>query len=122
MLQLERLRDVHSNSATVSLPHSRRRRWARLAAIGLSGVVLGGVVAGTWLRLHQPKIHGSVLKFEIAPPPSHSFAASPSVSVPVIDFSVSPDGSRIAFVAEQDGLPVVCIREMREPVARPLTG
>ena len=48
--------------------------------------------------------------------------SSSNASVPVIDFSVSPDGSRIAFVAEQNGIPFVWVRSISEPAAKPLTG
>ena len=71
---------------------------------------------------HQPKLRAEVVRFEIAAPPRASFAVSSNASVPVIDFSVSPDGSKIAFVAEQNGIPFVWVRSMSEPAAKPLTG
>jgi serine/threonine protein kinase len=122
MLHLRRLREVPSGGASVAQPPSERRSWSRVAAAGVAGLVLGGILAGAWLRLQEPKLTVNVLRFEIAPPPRASFAVSPNASVPVIDFSVSPDGSKIAFVAEQDRVASVWVRSMSEPTARPLTG
>jgi hypothetical protein len=91
MLHLGRLRDVQSEGASVAHPATKRQTSGRLGAAGLAGLVLGGILADAWFRLQEPKLHANVLRFDIAAPPRASFSLA-NASVPVIDFSVSPDG------------------------------
>ncbi|MGH9627116.1 MAG: protein kinase domain-containing protein, partial [Bryobacteraceae bacterium] len=121
-LQLRRFRDVHSEAASVVSPAMVRRSWVRVATLGVGAFVLGGMLAGTWFHFQRPKLRATVLQFQIAPPPPASFTVSPNNSVPVIDFSVSPDGSKIAFVAEENGVPMIWVRPISESVGKPLGG
>ncbi len=50
--------------------------WGMLAAAGLAGLALGGILAGAWFHLHQPKLRADVVRFEIAAPPRASFSVS----------------------------------------------
>ncbi len=120
-LPIGRLRDVQSETASIASPATKGRSWARVAAAGLAVLVVGGMLAGAWFRSYRRELQASVLRFEIAPPPRGSFVVSPNATVPVIDFAVSPDGSKIAFVAEQNGVPMIWIRSMSESLAKPLT-
>ncbi|HYI95797.1 MAG TPA: protein kinase, partial [Bryobacteraceae bacterium] len=122
MLYLARLREVQSDGASTTSRVSTRRSWGRTAAVGLCGLTVGAVITSTWFGVHRPEPHRSVLQFDIAAPPGAPFSMSWNASVPVIDFSVSPDGTKIAFVAEQNTIPLIWVRSMSEPAAKPLAG
>ena len=55
-LELRRLGGVQSDAASVAHLTTKRQSWVRLAACGLAGLVLGGILVGAWFRLHQPKL------------------------------------------------------------------
>ena len=122
-LHLWHLRDLQSDRASVAHPATKASILGRLQPPGWPG--------WHWVEFwpaHGSSLHVSrscdtdVMRFEIAAPPHSSFAVSSNASVPVIDFSVSPDGSKIAFVADQNEIPFVWVRSMSEPAAKPLTG
>ena len=121
-LELERLRDAqHSDSSSVraSRPYPTRI----VTAIAAIGALIGGAVTlGLWRQANKAHAGIPTFKFQAGPPPGAAFAASLNSSVPVIGLSVSPDGSKIAFVAERSGVPIIFLRAMSDPIPQPISG
>ncbi|MGH9315540.1 MAG: protein kinase domain-containing protein, partial [Thermoanaerobaculia bacterium] len=96
---------------------ARRRSWERLAWI--AAALLGiGLAVSLFLQLRQPaRAAGErrALKLSILPPEKTSFQPG--------NIALSPDGTRVAFVAAgADGRNVLWIRPLDSLEARPLPG
>ena len=71
----------------------------------IGGILLGAVLAGAagfMLRARAPLEQAPVMKFDITPPP-HTVFASPGSTQHVTQLALSPDGKRLAFVAQGAG-------------------
>jgi eukaryotic-like serine/threonine-protein kinase len=120
-LELEHLRDAQSDTSSLRASRPHITRIAVTTAV-LGALISGVVVARLWWRGDDPLTNGATFKFQVEPPSGALFAASLSTSVPVIGLSVSPDGGKIAFVAEQSGSQMIWVRTMREGASQPLSG
>ena len=114
-LQLQWIADAGSQ-AGVPAPVTERRRareyvaWA-VTAIALLAALLVGV---TYSRRELPQ-PTQVMRASLLPPPTFSFAP--------YNFAVSPDGTRLAFVAVGlDGKDTLWVRTLSAPGAQQLNG
>jgi Tol biopolymer transport system component len=106
---------VEPVAAAPSAPARRAGLWAALAiVVGLAGLAVG------WL-LHSVPEAGEALRFARLrmPPGTHLALAGIQPGPP----AVSPDGTRVVFVAENDdGVRNLWVRDLAEPKARRLEG
>jgi eukaryotic-like serine/threonine-protein kinase len=120
-LQIERLRDVPSASAggraLVGWKH-----WRSIALGLLAGAFLSLVAGAAYIRTRPPTPSLEPIVFEIAPASGASFTTAGSASIPVITLAVSPDGSKLAYVGESGGSPLIWVRKLNEAAAHPLRG
>jgi eukaryotic-like serine/threonine-protein kinase len=114
MLELQWIAEGGSQAGVAAAVPARRRTWERLV---WSAALLLLVVA-VWLAVTrfgaspQPL---QVVRMPMLPPPDSSFVSP--------DFSVSPDGARLAFVAAgQDGKTTLWVRALSASSAQQLTG
>src|SRR5262245_54402639 len=64
-----------------------------------------------------------IVRFTINPPEKTIFAGSVNVTVPVMQFALSPDGRGIVFAAAAAGsVPVLWVRLLDDVIAHPLSG
>jgi Tol biopolymer transport system component len=92
-------------------PRSRRRIAAGIAGAAL---VFAGIAGSlVWIRAGEDRAAARVTRLSIALPPDISFAGSPVVS---------PDGTRMAFVAAREGRQTLWIRELGDLTPRALPG
>ena len=90
------------------------------ALTAVFGVVAGAGIA-LWLTAARPAPPLREVRFSLAPPPGHEFAAS--VANFDIDFAVSPDGNQVAFVTQDtSGVQRLWVRPMSSETARPIQG
>ena len=93
---------------------SRRRRWWPMAA----GVLLtAGVATVAWLA--WPRGGETLLRFEISPPSGGHFAVG---GANLGGLALSPDGQRLAFVAEVEGRGLLWVRSLDGANASPIAG
>ena len=96
------------------------RVWLPLA---VAGVLLIGVLTllpGWWA--HRGETPPEVLQLSLLPPPGTTFS-SPPASVVAPQIAISPDGRRVAFVAEAPrGRPSLWVRSLGESEAQLLRG
>jgi serine/threonine protein kinase/Tol biopolymer transport system component len=119
-LQLKRLIDEPGEAAS----NTRDRRVAPIgiaAAAAAAALVLGGLT-GAWLMSQRPPSRPGAVRFEVPAPAGGSFNTSTLATVPVAALALSPDGERIAFVAERNGPAMIWVRSLGETTARPLGG
>jgi serine/threonine-protein kinase len=84
----------------------------------LAGVAVISLAAATWGWLRTISVPPRlVARFSVALPPETSLAQSFRPAV-----AISPDGSRIAFVANHAGTPQIFLRELNRADATPITG
>jgi serine/threonine protein kinase/Tol biopolymer transport system component len=71
----------------------------------------------------RPLSAGAVSRFSVYPPEGTFFTGSSFATAPVPQFSLSPDGRALVFVAAPIGArPTLWLRSIEEVVARPLAG
>ena len=109
------LEEVQAGAPTATppppaLPPARRRSWLwAVAAAALGGA---GLLAGLWLRPQPPAAR--VYRFTVMPPAQGVFGDG---------LAVSPDGSRLAFVASQGNQPQqIWVRTLDSTTARVVEG
>jgi eukaryotic-like serine/threonine-protein kinase len=98
-------------------PRPQAREWVAWALFALAVAGLGALVPSSVRR--EPAPH--VVRFTLGPPEGAMFAP---VGAPVAPFpAISPDGTRLAFVATRAGeAPSVWVRSLDSLEARPLDG
>ena len=101
------------------------RRWrGAIAAAAVAALALAGTAA--WLSMRQdtppPSAAGPPVRFALPPPAGTQFGSLvPSLETKSI--AVSPDGTRLAFIALKPGTPSqVWVRPLEAGEARPLAG
>ena len=99
-----------------------RRRWTR-GRVAVAGGALVAVAAlafgaGRALRPVAVPAPATPMRFHV-PPPAESSFYSP---IETVSLAVSPDGSKLGFVAESSGVRRVWIRELDSLESRPLEG
>jgi serine/threonine protein kinase/Tol biopolymer transport system component len=100
-------------SGSVVLPPSRPFAWIAVAAASTLAAIALAVLLGVTHFRPAPPAH--VVRSSLLPPPNLSF-------VPY-NFAVSPDGTRLAFVAVgPDGKSALWVRAFSSPVGQQLTG
>ena len=98
------------------------RRTHVLAAVIASLLLVAAAVAAVAPRLTAPPPPMRSLAFSIVPPEGGGFTPTPS-SVPAPQFTLSPDGRRLAFVASVGHeAPQLWVRELDALSAEPLAG
>lgn len=91
-----------------------RPRWmVAIAAV----VILIAAGLPIWDRLRSDAVVASLSRWDVAPPPGHSFAGDLFPSI-----AVSPDGSRIVFRARAGATTQLYVRQIDEFEARPIAG
>jgi len=94
-------------------PGGRRRTWLAWAVAGIATGVAASAMAVVYFRAKPAGIAGT-LRFEIAQPGNASTTSF---------LSLSPDGRKLAFVAQAtDGVPTLWVRSLDTLDARPLAG
>ncbi len=94
---------------------SRRRPWL---ALGLSGLFVMAAIAGLTTWSLRPTVEPSqVMRFTIALPAGEQLAALDQPAV-----ALSPDGSRLAYVAERDGIRRAYLRPIDALESNPVPG
>ena len=95
------------------------RRRARMVAIALAGAGIAALVTiglGTLLGYQNGSVpEPELIRFEIWPPDNTTFPIPPQLAV-------SPDGRKLAFIAESAGTWLLWVRSLDAAVARPLPG
>jgi Tol biopolymer transport system component len=94
----------------------RRPRAAAMTAVVATLVVAGSIAGAVYRRVGSP-LPASAVRFLVFPPEGGAFSRHPARTF----FALSPDGSRLAFVAGTDR-GRVWIRPMAELEARPIPG
>ena len=109
-----------STPLSVADAGARPRPWPWIAAVALLLIALAAIFPTSSLLRKDPGVSSSAESFElaIAAPPGGEFQVG-SNSGNVI---LSPDGSRIAFVAATDKAPMIWIRSLATDDARSIPG
>ena len=86
----------------------RSKRWSPAVATGLAIAVLTGVLAGAlasraYIAVDRRTTTPGTVKFEVLPPPDATWSPAPKAAT--AQLALSPDGSRLAFVAARTGEP-----------------
>ena len=107
--------------AEIAPPAARPRDKKREAIAWLLVAALAAVTAFAFLRPgRRASVSSRVMRFVVNPPPGAAFNFSGRDAGPVI---VSPDGTRIAFVATTgDGAKQLWVRKIESVAAQPLAG
>jgi eukaryotic-like serine/threonine-protein kinase len=109
--QLEWMSDDTGTSPSIQ-PINPRRRWREALAWIVAAAAIGAAVVTPLLR-HAPKAEG-VVRFTLSPPAGLSMGPAAAIS---------PDGSRIAFIAvDAGGRPTLWLRTLDGLVSRQLPG
>jgi len=104
----------HGQEGTASRAPTKALPWT-LAATGIIAAVVFAIVAAHYML--QPKTEEGVIRFSVAPPENTNFGDYD------VDFSLSPDGRRLAFVAEATGAKAqLYVRSLDDLTAKPLPG
>ncbi len=99
----------HALDLTAAAP---RRVWPWIA---IAALAVAGLAAALWL---QPVPSSGPIELSIVPPEGNNFGSSTPSGV----IAISPDGSKIVFVASRLGKQQLWIRALDSGVARPLPG
>jgi Tol biopolymer transport system component len=119
-LQLRRLLD---ESAETRRGRTSGRSLPLLAAAAaVAGALLLGALGGAFLTARRAAPTQREVRFEVPAPQGGSFHTSTLATVPVAALALSPDGNRLAFVAERNGAPMLWTRRLASTAARPLAG
>jgi serine/threonine protein kinase/Tol biopolymer transport system component len=116
------MRWIAEEGSRAGIPKSVARRRKHFGHLSWVLVALFATAAATigFLYVHDVSREVRVLRADILPPPGTEFDLNPATPGPV---SVSPDGRRLVFTAESsDGEPLLYVRELDAPAARPLAG
>jgi Tol biopolymer transport system component len=117
--QLEALADLPGSAAPDAVRGLRGRRWrGRPLALGLAlaAAASAGALAAWLLRPPPPPHRAGAVRFELEPPAGRRLA----FDVESHDLALSPDGTRLAFVADPGR--TVFVRALAELETRELAG
>ena len=119
-LQLVSVQEEGASAAPRVATASPGARWLPWAVAGASMLVAIAAVGAWWMRSSVPAAAPTrVVRFPIAPPAGGAF----SDTVEAMSMALSPDGSRLAYIAEDaNGERRVWIRPMSSVEARPVAG
>jgi serine/threonine protein kinase/Tol biopolymer transport system component len=113
-LQLEWIAEAGSQASVPAPLVARRRTWQRLAWTIAAIAVAAGIAFAIGFVLHTP-VPAHPLRVSILPPEQHVFDP--------ISVAISPDGTKLAFVATIAGLaPQLWVRPLDSTAAQPLAG
>jgi serine/threonine protein kinase len=89
------------------------KRWSTYLRAG--AVLVAGALLGAWLwdRSRPPQHHGPAARLVVPIGPELSF------SFPI---ALSPDGTKLAFIASHDGIRKIFVRDLNNFESRPLIG
>jgi len=110
------MHDAQAEAASTGVAHPvpavtwRRRERLAWAAAAVSAVIAVAALRVAWRPNPRP-----------TPPEMRVEISTPATSSPY-HFVLSPDGSRLAFVASGDGLPRLWVRALEAVAAQPLAG
>jgi eukaryotic-like serine/threonine-protein kinase len=113
-LEIEAMLDAPEGPTPASPPSAGRpeAHWPRLVgAVAVAAAIAG--VAGWFLRPVPAPAPGPVVRFSIPLPDDQDFSAAPASQI-----AVSPDGTRIAYTANNQ----IYLRNLGEREARPVPG
>jgi hypothetical protein len=111
-VEIERL--LSDPRGTVSMPHmAARPRLLWLVAIPLLTAIIVGIAVGVTVWNLKPSVHGLVTRFSLALPRDQLLTTTARQSL-----AISPDGSRLVYVANEQ----LFLRSMGEMEARPVAG
>ena len=104
---------------TVEKPSARKTRnnWLGWATIALASAAFGASLVH-FSHPNTPAVPARTLETTILLPAGSTLVSGNSE----LPLAVSPDGSRVAYVAEKDGRALLYVREMNRIEARPLPG
>jgi len=108
-----------------ALPARRQRRMTTLVGVASAVILLlVGAAAGLMVsRLQRTRPDASLIAFTIPAPPDQSFSTPPGGGTGVApQAAVSPDGRRVAFVAEGPDGYALWVRDLASPDARRIAG
>jgi Tol biopolymer transport system component len=104
-------------------PAPRAARWRTLAAACTAAVgasIVGGLVVANWRE--APALEGGPVRFHVAPPEGWAFPVG-QVEAAAAPLAVSPDGERLAFVAQDaQGRSQIWVRPLGAVDATPIAG
>ncbi|HVG69680.1 MAG TPA: protein kinase [Vicinamibacterales bacterium] len=112
-LDLEHFLNEPATAAPAPIEIAKRPSWARAVPV-VSALVLGAILSGAavW-NLRPATAPGAAVRFAVTLPQDQSFSNTGRKFV-----AVSPDGSAVAYAANQR----LYIRQLSEPEARPVPG
>ncbi len=108
--------------STAALPRrsSGLRVWLPLAAAGVLLIGVLTLLPGWWA--HRGETPPAVIQLSVLPPPGTTLS-SPPASIVAPQLAISPDGQRVAFVAEAPrGRPSLWVRTLGDSEAQLLRG
>jgi eukaryotic-like serine/threonine-protein kinase len=119
-LQLEWIRDAGSQAGVPAPVVAHRKTRERIAwAVSALLLIFAGIGFGTLYFLHSPA-QPQVIRAYIKTAPDSSFT---SYNGGTAGFAISPDGSRLAYVAStQEGKSLLWVRSLGSLPAQPLDG
>ncbi|HVS01768.1 MAG TPA: hypothetical protein VMT16_03285, partial [Thermoanaerobaculia bacterium] len=108
------------SQAGVAAPLARRRKSRERLAWGAAALAVAIAAALAWSLTHREAapLSGEPISFTVAPPTRADFA----VEVNSHNISLSPDGTTLAAVVEQEGRSRIMVRTLGDPALRPLAG
>jgi len=113
---------AHRRDATDGKAPQRIRIRRLMIGAAVALMLITALAVATWVSSVRAAATAPLIAVTIPPPPGGGFTPTDS-SVPSPQFSVSPDGSAVAFVAAgADGVPQLWLRRIDSPDARPLPG
>src|SRR5208282_5149825 len=108
--------DPAASSAPKHDPWRERAAWLLVLAL-LCGIAF--FAAGRYRSVST----GELVRFLVRPPEKAVFSGSPSITVSVPQFALSPDGRAMVFVASSSGAdPEIWLRSIDQVTARSLPG
>jgi eukaryotic-like serine/threonine-protein kinase len=115
-LELKAIAEDGSQAGAVAAPARKATNWVAWASI--AAVLVAAIVAGAiYFRPAQVASSVAPVQFTVAPPEDAQFDPYPWFA------SVSPDGSKLAFVARSSsGENQIWLRSLDSPTARPIPG
>jgi eukaryotic-like serine/threonine-protein kinase len=119
----DHLVDALASGARRVDPAIRRRARFFKVALGLA-LLVAGAIAALWLGQRAELAPGASIRFSVPPPPKAEFCWGYAW----VTAAFSPDGSRLAFVADRPGPDIesssrqIWLRNLAEIEARPLAG
>ncbi len=116
-LQLEAISD-RAGEAEPAAAGGRRRRFRQWAPWAVSVALAAVAAAALWKVSVRPVPRPGPVRFSM-PPPDKAFFYMPAEGVQI---AVSPDGTQIAFVAEEASGRRVFLRRLSDPDPRPIAG